>query len=202
MTAIDFPNSPSTNDTFSSGGVTWRYDGTKWRIVAGSILSSTNPTTIEPDASAAVGSGTTAARADHTHAIAAASAGTITGTNAEGTSTSFARADHDHDLSITPIWTAPTLTNSWVNFGSGYNNAGYYKDKSGFVHLRGLVKNGTSGASIFTLPSGSRPTGQCLFRVDANGGIGRVDVNTNGTVVLVTGQNPYVSLDGIYFSTA
>jgi hypothetical protein len=59
-------------------------------------LSSTNPTTIEPDASAAVGTGTTAARADHTHAIAAASAGTITGTNAEGTSTSFARADHNH----------------------------------------------------------------------------------------------------------
>ena len=34
MTAIDFPNSPSTNDTFSSGGVTWRYDGTKWGIDA------------------------------------------------------------------------------------------------------------------------------------------------------------------------
>jgi hypothetical protein len=59
-------------------------------------LSSTNPTTIQPDASAAVGTGTTAARADHTHAIVAAAAGTITGTNAEGTSTSFARADHNH----------------------------------------------------------------------------------------------------------
>ena len=31
---IDFPNSPTTNQTFSSGGVTWRYDGTKWGIDA------------------------------------------------------------------------------------------------------------------------------------------------------------------------
>ena len=32
MTAIDFPNSPSTNDTFTAGGVTWRYDGSKWGL--------------------------------------------------------------------------------------------------------------------------------------------------------------------------
>ena len=46
MTAIDFPNSPSTNDTFSSGGVTWRYDGTKWRIdaVPGPTYVTTLPT--------------------------------------------------------------------------------------------------------------------------------------------------------------
>lgn len=34
MTAIDFPNSPTTNQTFTAGGVTWRYDGTKWGIDA------------------------------------------------------------------------------------------------------------------------------------------------------------------------
>ena len=32
---IDFPNSPSTNQTYSSGGVTWRWDGAKWRLVGG-----------------------------------------------------------------------------------------------------------------------------------------------------------------------
>lgn len=27
---LDFPNSPSTNDTYSSGGRTWQYNGTSW----------------------------------------------------------------------------------------------------------------------------------------------------------------------------
>jgi len=30
--AINFPNSPSTNDTFVSGDVQYRYDGTKWVV--------------------------------------------------------------------------------------------------------------------------------------------------------------------------
>ena len=32
MTAIDFPNSPTTNQTFTAGGVTWRHDGSKWGL--------------------------------------------------------------------------------------------------------------------------------------------------------------------------
>jgi len=30
--AIDFPNSPSTNDTHTENGYTWEYDGTTWII--------------------------------------------------------------------------------------------------------------------------------------------------------------------------
>jgi hypothetical protein len=30
--AIDFPNSPSVNDTYSAGGKTWYYDGTGWTL--------------------------------------------------------------------------------------------------------------------------------------------------------------------------
>ena len=39
MTALDFPNNPATNDTYSSGGYTWRFDGTRWKVAP-----STNPT--------------------------------------------------------------------------------------------------------------------------------------------------------------
>lgn len=32
--AIDFPNSPSVNDTFTVGTRTWIWDGTTWELVA------------------------------------------------------------------------------------------------------------------------------------------------------------------------
>jgi hypothetical protein len=56
-------------------------------------------------------------------------------------------------------WITPTLLNSWVPFGGSSPPAGaqYRKDGFGFVHLRGAVKNGTVGTSIFTLPAGFRP---------------------------------------------
>lgn len=31
--AIDFPNSPATNDTFTSGAKTWLYNGTSWNLL-------------------------------------------------------------------------------------------------------------------------------------------------------------------------
>lgn len=42
--ALDFPSSPATNDTFSSGGRDWRYDGTKWVLaqVTSSPVTSTD----------------------------------------------------------------------------------------------------------------------------------------------------------------
>ena len=97
MTAIDFPNSPTTNQTFTSGSTTWKYDGSKWKVVTSpSNLSSATPDALTPDQTGAAGTSSDAARADHAHEILTATASTITGTNAEGTSTSFARADHDH----------------------------------------------------------------------------------------------------------
>lgn len=55
-------------------------------------------------------------------------------------------------------WIAPTLLNSWVNFGGGYSTVGYRKVGS-LVTIRGLVKGGvtTDGTEIFTLPAGFRP---------------------------------------------
>lgn len=72
-------------------------------------LATTTPVTIQPDATAAVGTSTTAARSDHTHQIDAATAVNITGTNSEGTSTSFARADHTHGIGTGVITTTHIL---------------------------------------------------------------------------------------------
>ena len=73
------------------------------------------PGSIQPDDAAAAGSASTAARSDHTHAIAAASASTISGSNAEGTSTSFARADHDHALGTGVVTSTNILDGTVAN---------------------------------------------------------------------------------------
>ena len=105
----------------------------------------------------------------------------------------------------TPTWVAPTLLNSWANYGPEWATAGYYRDASGLVYLRGLVKSGTNNAAIFMLPSGYRPTAGRIFSVHAGGGQARLDVLYDGTVktngYYSSGTNAYVSLSGVFFET-
>jgi hypothetical protein len=99
-------------------------------------------------------------------------------------------------------WIAPTLLNSWVNFGGGFNNAGYYKDPFGVVRLRGMVKSGVVGNAVFNLPAGYRPANEELFVAISNGALGRVDVYPSGDVGATSGSNAWFSLDGLTFRAA
>ena len=38
--ALDFPTSPSTNQIFTSNGKTWKYDGTAWRTLNVTAITS------------------------------------------------------------------------------------------------------------------------------------------------------------------
>ena len=87
----------------------------------------------------------------------------------------------------------PAFANSWSNFGSGFDTAGFYKDALGIVHLKGLVDGpagaGTgSGTVAFTLPEGYRPaaTVRTIGVGEASGGtgVGVIDIATSGTVTL------------------
>lgn len=93
-------------------------------------------------------------------------------------------------------WIAPTLSGSWVNYGSGFATAGYMKDSMGFVHMKGLIKSGTSTA--FTLPAGYRPVETQNFATMANNLFGFAEVRADGAVTPV-GSNAYFSLDTIHF---
>lgn len=116
-------------------------------------------------------------------------------------------------------WRAPTLLNSWVNYGSGWDTAGYKKD-NGIVYIKGLVKSGADSVPIFVLPAGYRPIGDQIYSPDNNAvtsgaasagtahthaiaSVGsRVDVlASSGNVVQVTtvAANGYQSLSGISF---
>ncbi len=105
-------------------------------------------------------------------------------------------------------WVVPTLANSWVNYGSVYSTAGYRRDANGVVHLRGLLRYGTIGNPMFTLPAGYRPTSSGLFAVVVNVGggalqAGRLDISSNGQVVphISNPSNGFFSLDGVVFHT-
>jgi hypothetical protein len=85
-------------------------------------------------------------------------------------------------------WVAADLSNSWVNYGVGHVAASYVKDALGFVHIRGLVKNGTSAvATIFTLPADYRPATIHLFATDSNGAFAAIRVDPDGQVHMVDG---------------
>ncbi len=100
-------------------------------------------------------------------------------------------------------WIAPTFLNGWLNYGFEFNPAGYYRDRQGMVHLRGLVKRNipaVSGQVIFTLPNGYQPPFQELRVVMTNPNVaGRCDIDANGNVIIVTGDAGWFSLDGISF---
>jgi hypothetical protein len=106
------------------------------------------------------------------------------------------------DTSIQNAWVAPTLLNSWVNFGGAWGDAAYMIDTMGFVHLKGLVKSGTVGAPLFVLPAGYRPLTKIGFPIMANGAFGWVSVLADGTVQIEAGSNVFASIDGITFRTA
>lgn len=94
-------------------------------------------------------------------------------------------------------WSAPTLLNGWQDYGGDYSPAGYFRDKNGIVHLRGLVKGG-SGA-IFVLPEGYRPAYREIHAAVSNNTLGRCDILPDGSVQMVIGQTNWISLDGISF---
>lgn len=54
MPAIDFPNSPTVNDTFTSGNTTWQYDGVSWSLVQSAQSIATGSVTTEKLATGAV----------------------------------------------------------------------------------------------------------------------------------------------------
>lgn len=104
-------------------------------------------------------------------------------------------------ISNQQAWISATLLNSWVNFGVPYTTAAYMKDSTGFVHLKGTVKTGAIGTTIFNLPAGYRPGAAELVPVVSNGAFGAIAISTSvaGDVAASLGNTAYISLDGITF---
>jgi hypothetical protein len=98
-------------------------------------------------------------------------------------------------------WTTPTFTNGFTTSAPPWPPVAYTKDSEGVVHLRGLVAvgSGAVGSSMFTLPSGYRPTGGTRrFCVASFGSNPALHITTAGLVVPQAGIAVWF-LDGVRF---
>jgi len=102
-------------------------------------------------------------------------------------------------------WIVPAFLNSWANYGSGFREVGYAKDFQGFVHLSGIMKDGSIGAfEAFILPEGYRPPATLLLPTvswSGTGVISYVQIFTDGSVHARQGGNSWFSLEGLQFRT-
>lgn len=108
----------------------------------------------------------------------------------------------------TATWTAPTMVNSWVNYGAPFATAGYTRStgetssgSTGVVSLKGLIRSGstTSDTPIFTLPAGYRPKNRILYTTANTGLYARLDILANGEVRFEGSSNTWYSLDNVIF---
>ncbi len=110
---------------------------------------------------------------------------------------------HNHPNAGAPggAWTPLTLANSWANFGAGTAPAAY-RVIGDTVDLRGVIKSGTAGTPVATLPV--HPALIEIFSVQADSGGARVDVDEHGQIIVRSyfsgGTNARLSLSGIRVS--
>ena len=94
------------------------------------------------------------------------------------------------------------LQNGWTNYGSPYGPATFTKTSSDIVMMHGLIRYGTAvqNETICVLPEGFRPDKRLIFQTQISGATtSRIDVDTDGTVILIYGNTSWMSLDQISF---
>lgn len=99
----------------------------------------------------------------------------------------------------------PKTTPSFLNGWTSYFDCAYWKTRDGMVFIMGMIRDGADGTVAFTLPVGCRPVSNQLFYAHTRGGGShRIDVNTDGTVYVNTGDsafNLWYDLNGFVFTT-
>ena len=114
----------------------------------------------------------------------------------------------DEDLSkpligVANTWNEVTPSSPFSNYGSTWDTCAYMKDSNGVVHLKGLVTGTHTGAStIFTLPSGYRPSKERMFPCISSASPDRalrVDIQADGDVIVDSTHSGWVSISNISF---
>jgi hypothetical protein len=98
----------------------------------------------------------------------------------------------------TPAAQIPGLGLGWIGYGGGFQSPRYYRSLDKLVTIEGLMQSGTDG-TVFTLLAGYRPAADLMFICWSGGGAYRVDVQSDGDVVLSGSNTVFSSLAGISF---
>jgi hypothetical protein len=127
--------------------------------------------------------------------------GNIAATNVQA---ALAELDSEKQANlVVPSEQIPTLNSPWINYGGGFMGTRYYKTVEGVVVIEGLIQaaggSDTTDVVLFTLLTGYRPSADLMFHVMDGGGGNRIDVLTNGDVVMRNGNTAFTSLSGIVF---
>jgi len=113
--------------------------------------------------------------------------------------------DLRRDVAQLDEWVNVTYINSWIDFNTANFTVSYLKDNFGFVHLRGICKNGST-ANPFVMPENYRPAKAQIFPLysvpSETTVTPAVTIAANGTVTLSNYTNTVVSFDGVIFQAA
>jgi hypothetical protein len=116
-----------------------------------------------------------------------------------------AATSNGDDLNGWGDWVAFTgsYNGTWADYGdAAWHNAAYRKHSDGRVELRGLVKNGVFGTSIFSLPTGYRPALHITLVTISDGEVlGRVTIESGGDIIHISGATTWYSLNNISFDS-
>jgi hypothetical protein len=92
--------------------------------------------------------------------------------------------------------TALGTANSWENYGSPYEPLRWTRDEYSLVHVQGVVKSGSTGTVIASLPSSASPDYTRIFPVvTGSNTLGVIEVSTSGDIKLLSGDTSKVAIE-------
>lgn len=136
--------------------------------------------------------------------------GIVIAYNSAGNPAVFGHSANEIVMPVPESWKSMTLLNGWQVTTNAYGTfpALYFKDNSGVVHFKGIIRcNGgascATGGIFFKLPAGYLPVGGSTesFVVMSNNKACRIDVNADSGDVYAFDfcDTSQVSLSGISF---
>ncbi len=103
-------------------------------------------------------------------------------------------------------WIELDFSGAWDNYAdASHATVAYMLGADGFVRLRGLIADGTSGTTAFVLPEGYQPQYLVKLGTIANTpganpcAAAMVEVDANGVVKIYAANTDWVALDGLAF---
>ena len=104
---------------------------------------------------------------------------------------------------VTPTdsgWITPTLNSGFTNYAVPYGPVKYRKIGN-IVNIQGITNQASANSTVFTLPVGYRPERRIIFSAQNANGLGRLDIEQNGDVIMnAIASSSWFSLNCIFFT--